>query len=166
MDEFIFKIDKKLNSNTGLKDCIDLVKAYKKDITNYCSKYIDDDYSLHLEYKRTIVYRDSQFEIILITWYPYSETKIHDHADKGCIMFLIDGLLTEKKNRILHNYNSVMNNSVIPNTEIVSIMDDNLHYIDNSEFVHQILNSSEISHSIHIYSPPGYTGRVYTKEKH
>ncbi len=44
-------------------------------------------------YTRTCVYRDAQFEVLLLNWAPGSISAIHDHGGQQCWMTVLEGCL-------------------------------------------------------------------------
>jgi Cysteine dioxygenase type I len=44
-------------------------------------------------YTRTCVYRDAQFEVLLLNWAPGSISAIHDHGGQRCWMTVLEGCL-------------------------------------------------------------------------
>ena len=112
------------------------------------SKYIIEDlknfkYSGPI-YTRKPLFRNDIFETILITWYPGSESPIHDHSENGCLMFLINGCLNEER----YDERGELDN-------IKNISDNDVHYMHNRYGKHKIMNKTRTTvYSIHIYSPP------------
>uniref|UniRef100_A0A6C0J053 Cysteine dioxygenase n=1 Tax=viral metagenome TaxID=1070528 RepID=A0A6C0J053_9ZZZZ len=96
------------------------------------------------KYKKNVVYRNSNYEIILITWLPGQQTKLHAHPKNGCIMKVLEGELNE--------------NLYIPGKIIDNIYKkEDISYIDNTIGKHIISNNSKNNTiSLHIYSPPNY----------
>ena len=109
---FSYKID---NCN-NLLDCV-------KDLVNYngvdWQKYIVKNNNYHKE----IIYCNDKIEIYIITWMPNASTRIHDHPNKGCLVKVLEGELTEtefinRENLELHSYTSC-NNIFYNNTNIL-----------------------------------------------
>ena len=48
-------------------------------------------------YFRHVLFRNEQYEIIMIVWNPKSKSPVHDHADRGCCMLLLEGSLLEER---------------------------------------------------------------------
>ena len=105
------------------------------------SKYAKIDIN---NYNKNCIYRDKDFEIIIITWYKNQLTKLHSHPSNGCLMKVLLGSLKEKK--ILNN-KSIKINNYNPN---------DISFIHDKAGKHKIYNNSNISVSIHIYSPPNF----------
>lgn len=139
---FINELSENLNVKKDLIHSKHIIEKYKEKLTLYCKN------NLISENKRNILYSNSNFEIILIKWFPNSESNIHNHSENGCIMFLIDGKIIEK--RFSKN-----------NTKTTLINNNKILYINNKDSVHQIINLDKISYSLHIYSPSGYICKEY-----
>ncbi len=45
------------------------------------------------DYTRTRVYRDANFEMLLLNWAPGAASAIHDHGGQHCWMLVLDGTL-------------------------------------------------------------------------
>lgn len=117
-----------------------------KDIIDYCNekkKFIDYTYNrIKLE-----EYSNDDFEIILICWDKYSETKIHDHSKNGCVVYVLEGILEEYiyKNK----YDSAK-----------YLYSKQKSYIDDDIGLHK-MKCKEKGMSIHIYSPPNHIVKNY-----
>ena len=89
------------------------------------------------------------FDIYYFQWKKWTTTGIHDHADKGCIMFLLKGQLKE----ILYN------KELKPvNTNLY--ISPNLSFINNKKGFHSIQTLKESS-SIHFYYPKNHITKYY-----
>lgn len=96
------------------------------------------------KYKKNVVYRNSNYEIILITWLAGQKTKLHDHPKNGCIMKVLEGELKEN----LYTREKIIDNIY---------KKDDISYIDNTIGKHIISNNTKNNTiSLHIYSPPNY----------
>lgn len=92
-------------------------------------------------------------EIYLLTWAPYSESKIHDHSKNGCYMKILEGELQE--------YQYDCTNIKLMATK--SYKKNNITYINNSMYYHKIINNTDKpTYSLHIYSPPEHNTKFYT----
>ena len=87
--------------------------------------------------------------MILICWSSNSESKIHDHPEKGCILQLFEGVLEE------HLYDSDLNL-----IKLTTINSNNTSYMDNNIGFHKI-KCIEKAMSLHIYSPPNHKMRIF-----
>lgn len=45
------------------------------------------------DYTRTRVYRDANFELLLLNWAPGAASAVHDHGGQHCWMMVLDGAL-------------------------------------------------------------------------
>ena len=97
-------------------------------------------------YNKTIIYRNDIYEIILISWDKNAITKIHNHPKNGCIMKILKGSLMEE------TYNSNTLEKIGENI----YEKDNISYIHDDLYHHKIINTSHLSDSVHIYSPPKF----------
>tara|TARA_B110000208_G_C11617975_1_gene376132 strand:+ start:505 stop:819 length:315 start_codon:yes stop_codon:yes gene_type:complete len=89
-------------------------------------------------------------DIYFIVWQPNAISKIHNHSENGCHMFIIKGLLKEE----LYN-------------KELSLIDINYYgsleksYIDDKIGYHKIKNSNQYTFSIHIYHPKNHITQYY-----
>lgn len=96
-------------------------------------------------YTRVKLHEQYEYEIYLIIWDCNSKTPIHDHADNGCWLKVLDGKIHEKK------YSDTLNllyDNVYENGDI--------SYMNNNVGFHSIINSDKISYTLHVYSPPNH----------
>lgn len=132
----------KLGRINDLQKCIPLVKQYSSlDYKNWVSF---NRYS----YKRNLIYRDNNYEILLLCWNPYSFAKIHDHSQNGCILKLLSGNIIETKYDT--SLNIISSNLINPN---------NISYMSNEIGYHSINNLNKCAISLHVYSPPNYLSK-------
>jgi cysteine dioxygenase len=135
------KIIESINSD-GFKNCQEILKKYQdNDWMNYVT--INPNC-----YHKKKIYDNENFEIFIITWNVNQGSKIHDHADNGCYMLLLQGELTEEIYD--NNFKRQISSSVLKEGFI--------GYIDNKIGFHRIMNnsSSDIAVSLHVYSPPNH----------
>ena len=93
-------------------------------------------------------YSNDLFEIIIIFWNDV-ESKIHDHSENGCLIYILDGILLEE----IYD-----NKLILTNTNIFNKF--NIGYIDNNVGYHKIISPNK-SISMHIYSPPNYKINIF-----
>ena len=90
-----------------------------------------------------------RYDIALIKWEPKSITSIHDHVEKGCHIFLLNGSLKEevfKLNKIFYKKTDNYLNNFLDGS-----------YIDNKIGLHRVSNLlNKNSWSLHIYEPKGH----------
>ena len=98
-------------------------------------------------YKRIHVYQNEHFEIFYIFWDKNAVSKIHNHAENGCIMKLLHGQLKE----------NIYDSQTIKYLTSNILYKNNVSYIHNKKCYHSIKNiTNDISVSLHIYSPPNF----------
>ena len=72
------------------------ISKYRYLIDQYNSKYYKKWIKYNQgDYTRNVIYRDMNFEILLLCWDEYSIAKIHDHSDNGCFLKVLEGNLNE-----------------------------------------------------------------------
>ena len=96
-------------------------------------------------YTRVKLHEQYEYEIYLIIWDYNSKTPIHDHADNGCWLKVLDGKIHEKKYSDTLN---LLHDNVYENGDI--------SYMNNNVGFHSIINSDKISYTLHVYSPPNH----------
>ena len=135
----------KLNLNNNIKNILNILMEYNG---IDWKKYIQ--YNNSNIYNRNVVYQDSDFEIVIITWNKNSKSEIHDHCKNGCAFKLLQGNLKEDI------YDSKLNK-----IESEIILPNNISFINNNMGYHRIINQDVLSVSMHIYSPPNYKCKIY-----
>ena len=140
--------------NTTLSNGLTL-KEIKEDFSKYIDSeviaYSDDKANYTLDSYNKIKlqdYSNDLFEMILICWDAGSESKIHDHPEKGCVFNLMNGCLEE------HLYDSN-----IEFKKITTVYSNNTSYMENSIGYHKI-KCIDKAMSLHIYSPPNYKMKI------
>ena len=93
-------------------------------------------------YQRNLIYRNENFELLLLCWDKGSITPIHHHPKNGCLMKLLQGQLRET----LYTDNGEFDHIRNP---------DYIGYIDDKIALHKI-EALEPSISLHLYSPPNF----------
>ena len=96
-------------------------------------------------YNKNIIYKDKDFELVLITWLPNQSTKLHKHPQNGCLMKILSGSLYEIKFK---------DNNIIGFSDHYK---NSISYIDNEYGEHKIKNKTDnITISLHLYSPSDF----------
>lgn len=88
-------------------------------------------------------------DVYYFNWSPNVRTRIHDHAEKGCLMILINGKLNEKL------YNQQL--------DVIAVSDyksPNISFINDKKGYHSV-KALEPTKSIHIYYPKGHVTKNY-----
>ena len=133
------------NYDKNKKNIFDLVKPITniffniKDLHNHIIFKKND-------YNKSILYRDDKYEVVLICWDTYCETKVHNHPQNGCIMKILKGNLLEEcfNTKTLHKIK-------------VNVREKNdTSYIHDNLYLHKIINNNQQTISLHIYSPPNF----------
>lgn len=116
----------------------------------FLKKYNGEDWRKYIKhnkntYTKIKIHEQLDYEIYLIIWDIRSKTPIHDHADNGCWLKVLEGEVNEKK--YSGNLSLIYNNIYKKND--VSYMNNNIGF-------HSITNLDNISYTLHVYSPPNY----------
>lgn len=119
-----------------------------KKIKNILETYLEVDWKEFIkinenDYNRNLVYKNNFFEIFIITWNVNQKARIHNHAENGCWLKLLQGQIKED---IYDNKLNIITTRILSENSISFMKDDiGLHSIHNI--------GNEISVSLHIYSP-------------
>ena len=138
-----------INPKMKVIEVIDLVKSYNgTDWKNY--QIFDSE-----KYNRIKVPIEENefFDIYIINWLPNQISKIHDHANFGCIQKVLEGNLHERRYDT-EDMKHIMTKIIKKKTK---------RYIDNQIAYHRVgnLTNKKVS-SLHIYSPPNYQCNIFT----
>lgn len=144
MDKLIKQIGNTLKNQNNLKTCYDFLKKYKSNDYKKFVKFSD------INYKKNLVYRNTNFEVFVVCWKPKQKTKIHDHSENGCLFKVLEGNIVEYRynhdksaNYYQHNVGSI-------------------EYIDNQIGIHKMDNDSKTNCiTLHIYSPTNYKMNIF-----
>lgn len=123
---------------------------FSKNLKNYNLEYLVEKYGLIKKntYNKNVIFRNDDFELILISWDKNICTNIHNHPKNGCIMKILEGTLKEE----IYKENNQNNTLVKKNT----YKKGDESYIHDSLGYHKIINENQYSYSLHIYSPPNF----------
>jgi cysteine dioxygenase len=109
-------------------------------------------------YYKYFLYNSDLFDIVHIKWLKNCESKIHDHPESGCIMFIInDGKLNETI-----YYNNHNGNIIKTCTNTLNCGD--ITFIKANKKLHKI-KAKMYTESIHIYIPGNYKTNYYSINK-
>ena len=131
---------------------------YSEDVKNILSFYRSTDWKEYVNindetYNKGIVFRNDIFEIIIITWGRNQGADLHDHADNGCWLKILDGSLEEK---LYDNDLNIVN--------INTLKKGSMGFMNNG--YHSISNTNDgITVSLHIYNPPNHKTKYFKKLK-
>jgi predicted metal-dependent enzyme (double-stranded beta helix superfamily) len=120
-----------------------------------------------VSYKRNVLYRDEDIEILLICWMPGQKTPVHDHPDQGCLVRVLSGELHETLYKLGVRYASPDDKQsyfdhgypegALRASKHRSIGNGAVSYLRGDRGVHRLWNkSAEPAMSLHVYSPPLY----------
>jgi hypothetical protein len=102
-------------------------------------------------YNKTFINGNKDFDMYIITWNKYQESKIHDHSTNVCIYKILKGHIIEEaydKNLKITGVRSLFKNSI--------------GCIDDYFQLHKMCNhSNSIAVSLHIYSPSNHKTVYY-----
>ena len=131
-------IDK--HDGKNIKYLYDILKKYdNKDWYKYVN--INED-----TYTKTFVNGNEDFDIYIITWNKYQESKIHDNSENGCIFRVLKGHLIEEAF-----------NDKLEIIGIRSLYKNNIGYVDDYFKLHKMINTkNNCAVSLHIYYPTKY----------
>lgn len=102
-------------------------------------------------YKRNLICSSHYVDIYLICWKKEQRSKIHDHPDKGCVMYILDGKLMENIYHLNKNEPSYYCSRILPAGDS--------SYNFGSDVLHQIIALFDTI-SLHIYHK-GYIPKCY-----
>jgi len=137
----------------GIKDFYKIQKTLQQFLPNSFNHTIQK-YSnfLNKDINRFKLYeKEDLFEIKLIGWKPNATSSIHDHSKYGCVYYMLQGSLNEKRYH-LTNLTEYSHNQ---------LKLGDINYIDNTIGYHAISNQTNMNaFSLHIYSHPNYDCRT------
>jgi cysteine dioxygenase len=119
-------------------------------------EYQGDDWREYVKinderYNKEKVYVNDSFEILILTWGVNQKASIHNHAENGCFLKMLDGDLEETLYD--HQLNEI---------ETRHLSKNQISYMNNNIGLHCVKNKSDkIAVSIHIYSPPNHLTKFY-----
>ncbi len=120
-------------------------------------KYNGNDWLEFIEinphhYNRCKIYDCDYFDMYVLTWNNNQESKIHNHADNGCLSKTLLGSYQE----IFYDPSDL---TQITNT--INNKTDDINFIDNKIGYHKIKNNDEVTVTLHIYSPPNFKTKFF-----
>lgn len=108
-------------------------------------------------YYKYNLFNSETFDVFDIKWEKNSFSKIHDHPEKGCIVYMYnDGLLNES--------NFINRNNKLKFISHKNITNDNISYKISDKFLHKI-HANIYSETINIYIPGNFTPLTYKMPK-
>lgn len=128
-----------------------LTEIYSNAINNF-DEFKEEKECIDNQYIKIKITGTEWFDCYLIIWKKNGISKIHDHADNGCLYKIIRGSIKEEK------YSNISLNKISE-----KILEEGcVNYIDNQIGYHRMSNEDiDTSVSIHFYSPPNYSMNTY-----
>jgi cysteine dioxygenase len=144
LSEFIDHL--KVHSGTKPLDLLVSELATLKPTRELMNNWISFDSDL---YKRNLVYRDDDFEILVLNWMSGQRSPIHNHKGSACAVYVIEGIGSE----------IAFERSPLGLLYPISTQHFERGSVCGSydQDIHQIVNLQPAQHnliSMHIYSPP------------
>lgn len=133
-----------------------IIQLYDSDDWKEYKENFISNLSSEFTYNKIKIHQNTNYEIVLIIWNSYVQTKIHDHPENGCVMKLLEGKLMEDS-----YINILGENKINFHNRIILSPGQITHKISN-QILHQIFSLREISTSIHVYLPPEHISKPYT----
>ena len=100
------------------------------------------------KYTRNCLYKDEQFELLLLCWNDGQETSVHDHDGEDCWVYLLKGEMQEVFYSFDNSNNLKEGHSKIVQPNQLSFMNDRIGY-------HKLRNCFKgKSMSLHLYAKP------------
>ena len=100
------------------------------------------------KYTRNCLYKDKNFELILLCWEHGQETPIHGHDGEDCWVYLLEGGMKE----VFYSMND-KNSLIADDFQIVE--PDQVTFMSDDQGYHKLQNDYEgRSMSLHIYAQP------------
>nr|WP_321231837.1 cysteine dioxygenase family protein [uncultured Psychroserpens sp.] len=99
-------------------------------------------------YTRNCMYKDTDFELILLCWDQGQETAIHGHDGEDCWVYLLEGMLEEV-------YYTVDNDSYLREERSEKILPNKFSFMNDKIGFHKLKNTFRgKSISLHLYAKP------------
>lgn len=98
-------------------------------------------------YRRNIIKRTDEYELVALCWKPGQRTPIHDHVGSTCGLLVVEGDATETRYELdADGVARRAGRSVIPQGSVCASQDDDIHEVAN-------LTDRDLI-TLHCYSPP------------
>lgn len=163
---FIGKLESICKSNSSYKIFRDINNLYKIYTPAALGKSINDEIVRNFDisklniikngdssyYKYNLIKTDN-FDVFDIKWEKDSFSKIHNHPEKGCVVYLYNkGILTESNYIISNDKLQFISNKYITHGDI--------GYKISDKYLHKIKCNS-YSETVHIYIPGNFKMKYY-----
>lgn len=140
----IHSIPELINSlnNCGKNKYQDLIENLKldiEDVKKYCTWDKDN-------YTRNIIQLNNNYHLLILCWQQEQYSSIHDHGNRDCFMYVIDGMIQE------NIYQLKQKNLIDCQKNIYKQGSDS--YIMDSMGMHSIKCLSDRAITLHLYAKP------------
>ena len=109
-----------------------------KNIFSITNIFLKDMYIKNPElYQKKIIYKNDDYELVLINWEKGAYTSYHNHPENGCVLKVLDGKLYE-----------------INDSKSLVLNKNDVNFKFKNDY-HRII-ALEKSYSLHYYSPPNF----------
>ena len=149
-----------------LEELIQLIKKNNCNINQILSLYEGNDWKniiLNITnnilngYHKYLFYKNEEFEVYLIIWFPHAKSPIHNHPENGCYLKILEGYLCEDIYCNKDNKIKLINKRYLDNTTV--------NYRAGNYILHQIQNeTNNISTSLHIYFYQNFNLITYNED--
>lgn len=143
------KLDSMIKRTNDVLSCYDVIAAMNFDINELNDLDIPDN----KDFNKFILFKNTNFELVLIKWKKGKGTEIHKHPKNGCLMKLLCGELVEER---FHSIFVMAKDKTICKKYKEKVLKPNkIAYIHDKLGCHKIM-CTEDAYSIHLYSPPNF----------
>ena len=99
------------------------------------------------KYTRNCIFRNDDFELLVLCWDNGQESSIHYHNDQECWLYNIRGEFKEKRYKLVENKPQLTDNFELERNRF--------SYMNDEMGLHKVINSfSGQSASLHLYAKP------------
>lgn len=128
------------------------------DLKDIIMNYTGTDWLRHvtfsnLTYHRKCVMSNEHIEIYVMSWNNNQTSQIHDHPEKGCLMKVLRGAMTEEVYK--------KEGDIFVCTKINMLNTGSIGYQQGKTGLHKIINTENLAATLHIYAPPRYVACCY-----
>lgn len=104
------------------------------------------------------IYKNKEYEMIIIKWDTNKESGIHDHPEKGCILKILEGEIEEeiyerKNEEIKYKRKNILNE------------ENDTGFMKGNEIIHSIKNKKKKAYTLNIYFTEEYKPKIYEIKK-
>lgn len=148
LDSVFDLISKNIQSGEKLKNLGYILEEYDGDDWKQFCSYCNE------KYKRNLVKKDSNIEMLVLCWDDNQQSNIHSHPENGCIVKVLSGSIKEEVYRKFGEEMELTECNIPSNNDIM--------YQEGNDGLHKITNISDgKTVTLHVYSPPDYKPIFY-----